>query len=45
MVPPRELVEVSSSFVKGLVGPAGWQTVVKKYLPSPVYARFLRLHN
>ena len=45
MVPPRELVEVSSSFVKGLVGPAGWQAVSKKYLPLPVYERFLRLHE
>ncbi|QOV89124.1 pantetheine-phosphate adenylyltransferase [Humisphaera borealis] len=44
MVPPRELVEVSSSFVKGLIGPAGWKTVLKKYLPLPVYERFLRLH-
>ena len=45
MVPPRELVEVSSSFVKGLVGPEGWQTVVKKYLPPAVYERFLTLHR
>lgn len=45
MVPPRELVEVSSSFVKGLVGPSGWQPIVKKYLPEPVYARLLRLHS
>ena len=41
MVPPRELVEVSSSFVKGLVGPAGWERVLPKYVPEPVYKRFL----
>jgi len=41
MVPPREIAEVSSSFVKGLVGPKGWQQIVKQYLPSPVYKAFL----
>ena len=42
LVPPRDLVEVSSSFVKGLVGPRGWQDVVRKYVPEPVYRAFLR---
>jgi pantetheine-phosphate adenylyltransferase len=41
LVPPRDLGEVSSSFVKGLVGPAGWEKVVKDYLPSPIYKQFL----
>ena len=41
MVPPREIADVSSSFVKGLVGPKGWQQIVKQYLPSPVYKAFL----
>lgn len=36
LVPPRELVEVSSSFVKGLVGPEGWQAIVARYVPEPV---------
>jgi pantetheine-phosphate adenylyltransferase len=36
LMPPRELAEVSSSFVKGLVGPAGWERVVEKYLPKEV---------
>ena len=43
MVPPRELVEVSSSFVKGLVGPGGWEQVLGKYVPEPVYRRFLAM--
>ena len=30
LVPPRDLIEVSSSFVKGLVGPTGWDTVLPK---------------
>ena len=36
VMPPRELAEVSSSFVMGLVGPAGWERVVRKYLPEEV---------
>jgi pantetheine-phosphate adenylyltransferase len=41
LMPPREIVEVSSSFVKGLVGPKGWEKIVKKYVPEPVYEKFL----
>ena len=36
LIPPREIAEVSSSFVKGLVGPRGWLDVVKHYVPKPV---------
>lgn len=41
LMPPRELVEVSSSFIKGLIGPQGWQDVVQRYVPAPVYQRLL----
>lgn len=37
LMPPRELAEVSSSFVKGLVGPDGWQDKVRRYVPEPVF--------
>lgn len=37
LMPPRELCEISSSFVKGLIGPEGWQTVVSQYIPKPVF--------
>jgi len=40
LVPPREISEVSSSFVKGLVGPRGWEKVVRDYLPPPIYKHF-----
>lgn len=40
LMPPRDIAEVSSSMVKGLVGPHGWQEVVQKYVPEPVYRRF-----
>jgi pantetheine-phosphate adenylyltransferase len=36
LIAPRELADVSSSFIKGLVGPAGWERVVEKYLPPEV---------
>lgn len=42
LMPPRDIAEVSSSMVKGLVGPQGWQEVVRKYVPDPVYQRLLR---
>jgi pantetheine-phosphate adenylyltransferase len=42
LIPPRDIAEVSSSMVKGLKGPKGWQKVVRKYVPDPVYRRFLK---
>ena len=42
LMPPREISEISSSFVKGLVGPLGWKKVVSRYLPEPVYKRFVQ---
>jgi pantetheine-phosphate adenylyltransferase len=41
LIPPREICEVSSSFVKGLVGFEGWQEVVRPYVPEPVYEKLL----
>ena len=44
LMPPRGIAEVSSSMVKGLVGPKGWRTVVRKYVPEPVYRHLLKAH-
>lgn len=41
LLPPRELIEVSSSIVKGLIGPEGWQDVVKKYVPKCVLDKLI----
>jgi pantetheine-phosphate adenylyltransferase len=41
LIPPRSMVEISSSMVKGLVGPAGWESVVADYVPAPVYRKVL----
>lgn len=42
LMPPRDIAEVSSSMVKGMVGPEGWQRMVQPYLPPQVYQKFLR---
>jgi pantetheine-phosphate adenylyltransferase len=44
LMPPRDIAEVSSSMVKGLVGPKGWQRVVRKYVPVPVHRYFIKVH-
>lgn len=46
LMPPRGIAEISSSMVKGLIGPTGWEKIVKEYVPSPVYDRLLqRFHE
>ncbi len=45
LMPPRDIAEVSSSMVKGLIGPAGWRKIVRKYVPAPVYRQLLDLHK
>ena len=42
LMPPRGIAEVSSSMVRGLIGPAGWQKIVRQYVPGPVYRRLLK---
>ena len=39
LMPPREMCEISSSLVKGLIGPKGWEKVVCKYVPKAVFAK------
>ena len=41
LIPPREICEISSSFVKGLIGPKGWEEVIRPYVPAPVYQKLL----
>ncbi len=42
LITPRELAEVSSSTVRGMVGFEGWQDVVATKVPKPVLERLLR---
>jgi len=41
MMPARALGQVSSSFVKTMVGPEGWRPVLKGYVPGCVYEDML----
>ena len=41
LISPREVREISSSFVKGLVGVEGWQDAIRAYVPEPVYEKLL----
>lgn len=44
LMPPREIAEVSSTMVKGLVGPQGWRDMIRRYLPEAVYQKILADH-
>ncbi|HYG89097.1 MAG TPA: pantetheine-phosphate adenylyltransferase [Azospirillum sp.] len=44
LMPPRELREVSSSFVRGLVGHVGWEAVVGRYVTPTVLAAMQELY-
>jgi pantetheine-phosphate adenylyltransferase len=37
LMPPRDIAEVSSSMIKSLTGPVGWEETVKRYVPGPVF--------
>lgn len=41
LMPPRHIAEVSSSMVKGLIGPKGWEDIVREYVPKPVYKHLM----
>ncbi len=45
LMPPRDYAEVSSSMIRGLIGPKGWEAVVNKYLPQPVFDKVLDWYN
>jgi pantetheine-phosphate adenylyltransferase len=37
LMPPRDFAEVSSSMIKSLTGPEGWEETVKRYVPKEVF--------
>lgn len=37
LMPPRDIAELSSSMVKGLIGPDGWKDQVSRYVPNHVF--------
>ena len=38
LMPPRALCQISSSLVKGMIGPEGWEDAVRGYVPEVVFA-------
>jgi pantetheine-phosphate adenylyltransferase len=42
LTPPIELSVISSSLVRDLVGPEGWEDIVEEYVPRNVYNKFLQ---
>lgn len=44
LLPPREYAEVSSTMVKGLVGPMGWENMINQYVPEPVYRKLIAMY-
>ena len=44
LIPPRELVEVSSGAVKAMVGPVGWEDFVKPYVSEFVFKKLKENH-
>ncbi len=42
LIPPREFAEVSSTMIKGMIGPEGWEDIIKKYVPVPVYNEIIK---
>jgi pantetheine-phosphate adenylyltransferase len=41
VMPPRDLGSVSSSFVKMLEGPVGWNWTMKQFVPGPAYQAWI----
>ncbi len=37
LMPPRDIAELSSNMIKGLIGPKGWEETVRRYVPEPVF--------
>ncbi|MDB6123195.1 MAG: pantetheine-phosphate adenylyltransferase [Pedosphaera sp.] len=45
LTPPRGIAEVSSSMVKGLIGPEGWEKIVKEYVPKAVFDKLVKAYH
>ena len=45
LIPRRKNAEVSSSMVKGLIGPEGWKEIVSQYVPITVLERLEKVNE
>jgi pantetheine-phosphate adenylyltransferase len=41
VMPPPEYIDISSSFIKSLVGFNGWQNIIQTKVPQSVYDKFI----
>ena len=44
LMPPRQLAEISSSMVKGLIGPEGFESLIRQYVPDAVADQMIAMH-
>lgn len=44
LMPPREIEDISSSTVRGLIGPDGWEKVIIKYIPVCVLDKLQEMY-
>ncbi|MBY0345551.1 MAG: pantetheine-phosphate adenylyltransferase [Neisseriaceae bacterium] len=45
LMPPRAYAEVSSTMIKGLIGPIGWEKLIAQYLPEAVCKKMIERHR
>lgn len=45
LMPPRDIAELSSSMVKSLIGPTGWEKSVCRYVPGPVFEALKKINH
>lgn len=45
LMPPRDIAELSSSMVMGMIGPEGWEKTVRRYVPAPVFDALVSKHS
>ena len=45
LMPPRDIAELSSSMVKSLIGPDGWEESVRRYVPPPVFLALQEINS
>lgn len=42
LMPPPRLAQVSSSLVKSMIGPQGWEELVQQYVPTEVFETLIK---
>ena len=45
LIPPADIADISSSAVKSLVGPDGWESIVRELVPSETFTKLEQLNS